>query len=154
MVRILTACKHGLVRSVGLADVLKLHFEHNIYVAAGHGEAWCLPAFDAVCAGNGLVHVPWGGTDDFAPPGAPRVPYRLGPVHPSYGWEPDARWAEYEVGDLAQALRQARAPAAHARSEEFENRFSLEAVGARMRELVLQVARRTPQAHEYLTRCV
>lgn len=26
-IKIVTACKHGLVRSVGLADVLKLHFE-------------------------------------------------------------------------------------------------------------------------------
>jgi predicted protein tyrosine phosphatase len=27
MVKIVTACKQGLVRSVGLADVLKMHFE-------------------------------------------------------------------------------------------------------------------------------
>ena len=27
MIHILTCCKHGLVRSVGLADVLKLHFK-------------------------------------------------------------------------------------------------------------------------------
>ena len=35
-VKILTVCKHGLVRSVGLADVLKLHFEEVDVIPVGY----------------------------------------------------------------------------------------------------------------------
>ena len=38
MSRILTVCKHGLVRSVGLADVLKLHFEPVDVIPVGNAS--------------------------------------------------------------------------------------------------------------------
>ena len=38
MVKILTVCSQGLVRSVGLADVLKLHFEPVDVIPVGYSE--------------------------------------------------------------------------------------------------------------------
>lgn len=131
-------------------EILKLHFDNNIYVSSGHGEAWCLPAFDAKCAGNALVHVPYGGTADFADRDDVRVPFELGPVHSSYHWEPDAQWANYETLALRDALRKAESPAKFGASARFEETFNMRAVGARMLTLALQVAGTVPKAAEYL----
>lgn len=132
-------------------QILKLHFTNNIYVSAGHGEAWCLPAFDAKVAGNRLVHVGFGGTADFAGQGDLGVPWTLGPVHSSYKWEPGAQWAEYDPQDLTAALRAAVPPAQHERPPQFEERFSMRAVGEQMLRNVLQVAEScTPAAADYL----
>jgi glycosyltransferase involved in cell wall biosynthesis len=132
-------------------QILKLHFTNNIYVSAGHGEAWCLPAFDAKVAGNRLVHVSFGGTADFAGPGDVAVLWHLGPVHSSYKWEPGAMWAEYEPVELAAALRAADPPVHHERPPQFEERFSMRAVGEQMLRNVLQVAdERSPPAATYL----
>ena len=130
-------------------QLLKLHFQNNIYVSSGHGEAWCLPAFDAKCAGNRLIHIPWGGSADFDSPSDVRVPYRLEPAHPSYNWGEDARWAEYNVDDLAEALVRAKPPTSYVRSADFEDRFSLASVGLLMRQLVMEVARSAPRARRY-----
>lgn len=122
-------------------DLLRLHFEHDVYVCGSRGEAWCLPAFDAKVAGNRMIHVPWGGTEDFAAPDDIGLAYTLEPVPTSYGWEPKARWATATHGDLVEALRVARPPERFARPERFEERFGLRAVGLQMRESVLRVAR-------------
>lgn len=134
--------------------ILKLHFENTVYVSSSHGEAFSLPAFDAKVAGNALVHVPYGGTADFENPETDeRVPFVMGPVHPSYGWEQDAKWASYQVDDLAVALKRicARAPFAHRRLEAFEKMFGVETVGKRMCQLSLGLVEKThPRAWEYL----
>lgn len=124
----------------GEQRILRLHFDSNIYVASSRGEAWCLPAFDAKLAGNRLVHVPFGGTADFAGPGDVPVPFVMGPVPKSYGWEQDAMWADYQVHALAESLREA----ARSRVDPevpagFEQRFGFEAVGSLMRERVLAI---------------
>lgn len=115
--------------------IVQLHRSSNIYVSASHGEAWHLGAFDAKVAGNQLVHVPWGGTADFCDPTDVEIPFRLEPVPKSYGWEPDARWAAYDVDALTDALRRAVAPTEHMRSSAVE-RASFEKVGKLMRERV------------------
>lgn len=137
-------------------QILKLHFNHNIYVSSSHGEAWNLGAFDAKVAGNVMVHVPYGGTSDFENLDTDvRVPHRIGPVHASYGWETGAEWATYTVEALAEALRQVQAPTAYVRPDRCEERFSMAAVGRRMRDLVLQLVAEThPKAREYLASCV
>lgn len=124
-------------RYLNESQLVKLHYENNIYVSPGHGEAWCLPAFDAVTAGNRLVHVPYGGTADFAQPGDVAVPFELEPVPDSYGWEADAQWAGYQIRDLAAALRAVEAPTKYERTTDFEQRFSMAAVGEQMREAML-----------------
>jgi glycosyltransferase involved in cell wall biosynthesis len=141
--------------------ILKLHFDNTVYVCSSHGEAWALPAFDAKVAGNALVHVPYGGTADFVDPEVDvAVPYTVtGLVPPSYGWSPDARWAEFRTEDLATALkhvalRREGNQVVFQRPPRFEERFSMSAVGATMRKLVLALVREThPRAAEYLGRC-
>lgn len=135
--------------------LLKLHFDNNIYVCSSHGEAWCLPAYDAKCAGNRLVHVPYGGTEDFAEPGRGdlEVPFRLAPVHASYGWPEDCQWADYDVDALAVALQHAHAPEEYVRSARFSETFSLQAVGKQMRALLLDTLDSVPKARAYLEAC-
>jgi hypothetical protein len=124
------------------SEILKFHYENNIYVSASRGEAFCLPAFDAKIAGNRMVHVPFGGTADFAAPDDVDVPFSADELVPkSYGWEPGAKWARFSVEHLANALRRAAAPAVFARPAGFE-RFELERVGRLMRERVIAVLKR------------
>lgn len=137
--------------------ILKLHYDNTIYVCSSRGEAFALPAFDAKVAGNALVHVPYGGTADFENPETDeRVPFGMEPVHESYGWEPEAKWASYHLQDLGAALRRmaAKGPLAPRRPAGFEKRFSMEAVGQKMRQLALGLVAEThPKAWEYLRRC-
>jgi glycosyltransferase involved in cell wall biosynthesis len=136
-------------------QILKMHFEHNIYVCSSHGEAFCLPAFDAKLAGNAMVHVAHGGTADFEDPDVDvRVPHAAGPVPSSYGWEPGATWASYATQAMRDALREVKAPESFRRPPGCES-FSVEAVGTRMRDLALQLVSQThPRAAEYLRSCV
>ncbi len=124
------------------AEILRLHFQSNIYVSASLGEAWNLGAFDAKVAGNRMVHVPFGGTEDFAAPGDVAVPYGLGLVPAEYQWEPGARWAEYRVEDLAESLKAATVPAKFERGASLDSsEFAI--VGALMRgraEAVMRAA--------------
>ncbi len=132
-------------------QILKLHFQNNIYVSAAHGEAWCLPAFDAKVAGNRVVHVPFGGTADFCEPTDVAVPFTMGLVDPTYGWEPEARWASYLPEELERALLWAEPPRSFTRSPGFEERFRVDKVGQLMLEAVLDVAERfKPEAAAYL----
>lgn len=121
-------------RKLSAADIMVLHKNHNIYVSPSHGEAWDLPAFDAKCAGNRLVHVGYGGSEDYAEPGDVTVPHAMGPVHPGYGWETDAQWAVYELDALVEALRAARPPGERVHPPTYYHRFSRFAVGMRMHE--------------------
>lgn len=129
-------------------QILKLHFMNNIYVAASHGEAFCLPAFDAKCAGNALVHVAYGGTDAFHDEHRDvKVPYYMGPVDKSYKWEDDAQWASFDLEALTQALREAKAPEAYTLTTQFRQRFHESSVGALMAERIMSVA--SPEVAEY-----
>ncbi len=120
-------------------QILRMHYYNNIYVAPSHGEAWCLPAFEASLAGNALVYTPTGGIMDFAAP--TDIPITLTdsvPVPRSYNWESDARWAGYDLSSLVAALQRASAPRSHQGQD--LSRFSSEAIGALMRERVLASA--------------
>lgn len=119
------------------SKILKLHFDHNLYVSASHGEAWNLPAFEAKLAGNRLVHVPWGGTADFCEPEDVAVPFGMEPVLPIYGWEPDAQWASFTVDALAAALAKAQPPSTFSRPSHYERVFGIDAVGRKMAALVV-----------------
>lgn len=130
--------------------IIQLHFVNNIYVCASHGEAWCLPAFEAKLSGNTLVHVPFGGTADFCTEGDVSVPYELGPVPSSYNWEPDAKWAQYRQSDLVAALKQAEVPERFQFPEGFDQRFSSRVVGHKMRAAILEMTDRLhPPASAY-----
>jgi glycosyltransferase involved in cell wall biosynthesis len=119
-------------------EIVELHRQNNIYVSAGAGEAWDLPAFDAKCAGNRLVYVGFGGPQEYAEDSDVRVPWTdYEPVHPDYGWEPDAQWARVEIEQIAAALKKAKAPERRVHPPGFNLRYGRAAVGAKMRSLVL-----------------
>ncbi len=130
-----------LVDKVSDEEIVELHRQNNIYVSASHGEAWDIPAFEAKCAGNALVHVGYGGSADYAAAsdrGDVWIPHRMGPVPKVYGWE-DSRWAEYWFEDLVQALKRAAPPRRRVHPRDFNNRFSSHAVGEKMAERILRV---------------
>ncbi len=133
-------CLHEHIKLIGgrvdRSMILKLHAENNIYVSSSHGEAFNLSAYDAKLAGNRLVHVPWGGTADLAADGDVAVPYQMGPVNSSYKWEHGSLWAIYEDRHLADAMLAAEAPAGFATPTWYQERFSMAAVGKKMRDLV------------------
>lgn len=116
----------------------KIHQENNIYVSASHGEAWDVPAFEAVCAGNRLLYT-WGGPEDFAQPGDLQFPYHLAPCHQQYLWEHDAKWADIELDDLVETLRLAKAPERRRHPSTLYPRFGQFAVGERMRDALVEV---------------
>lgn len=118
------------------SQIVGLHMKNNIYVSASHGEALGLPAFDAKRAGNRLVYIPWGGLLEFAADDDLKVPCELVEVHPSYRWEHGARWASARIEDLSAALLAATPPPSFAAPPHLAQRFSPEAVGARMRALL------------------
>jgi len=118
------------------SQIVGLHLENNIYVSASHGEAWGLPSCDAKLAGNRLVYVGFGGVCDFAADEDILVPHELEPVHESYRWEHGARWAGYQLSDLVEGLQRARLPEHFSRPPGFEEKFSMRAVGEKMRILV------------------
>jgi glycosyltransferase involved in cell wall biosynthesis len=134
-------------------QILKLHFDNNIYVSASHGEAWNLGAFDAKVAGNTLVHVPWGGTSDFDDVGRDAiVPYHMAQVHSSYRWEAGAQWAEYDFEDLVSAVKDTQS-ATYARSSKFDHLFSLKNVGSQIKQNVLDLLEQNnPVAHTELSK--
>jgi glycosyltransferase involved in cell wall biosynthesis len=122
--------------------IVELHRQNNIYVSASHGEAWDIPAFEAKCAGNRLVHVGYGGSAEYASDTDDIwVPYTMGSAHPAYGWG-EARWAEYKFDDLVCALQRAEPPARRVHPPEFNGRFSVHAVGELMKQRVLDLASR------------
>lgn len=127
------------------SKIVELHYRNNIYVSSSHGEAFNLSAYDAKLAGNNLVYVPWGGVCDFASARDIAVPCKMGDAHPSYKWEHGAQWAAYQIEDLAEGLRRAEVPEKFERPADFEERFSMRAVGQRMRKLVEMAAPALPE---------
>lgn len=123
--------------------IAKLHHLNNIYVSAGHAEGWDYPAFDAVSAGNRLVAVGYGGPRDFRRYEDVLLarPLRFTAAHPGYGWEPEAKWASYDVEQLSQLMLRAELPERRAHPREALRVFSAESVGKLMRTLVVSLAR-------------
>lgn len=134
--------------------ILELHYRNNIYVSSSHGEAWCLPAFEALLSGNALVTVPYGGICDFMPAdGDPKLsvvaPTGLAPVPASYHWPAETRWCGYTIEALATALRRAAAPEI-AELPEALKRFEIGQVSKQLRQLVIEhVGRVSPAAMMY-----
>ncbi len=120
-------------------QMTQLHRLHNIYVSAAHAEGWDYPAFDATTAGNALVHVGFGGSEDYTEAERDlRVSFREGPVHPDYQWEAEATWAEYDMSELVRVLTEATAPARRY-CVGFGKRFGMKAAGNAMVEHLVEL---------------
>lgn len=125
-------------RPVNRKGIVRLHFENNIYVCPSRGEAFCLPAFEAKLAGNRMIHVPWGGTTDFASPWDLQIEYDLLPVDKTYRWPEGSLWAVPRRHSLERCLSTACPPDDYSGDNDL-SAFSSEKVGARMRESVSRV---------------
>ena len=126
------------------SEVLRLHYDSNIYVACSRGEAYCLPAFDAKVAGNRLVYVGFGGVQDFASEDDVTVPFEMRPIDRAYGWEEEASWAYAKPEDIAEAMASVAPPSAYGRSHALDARRMRE-VGLLMKERVEVVRRRASE---------
>lgn len=90
------------------ADIVKLYEKANVYVSASRGEGFDLPCFQAALAGRTIVTTDSGGPRDFVS-GSDFVVFRKGsvPIHPAYRYGDGARHADYDVDELAAAMRAA-----------------------------------------------
>ncbi|MFA5759038.1 MAG: glycosyltransferase [Clostridia bacterium] len=91
-----------------LAD---LHNNCTTYVATSHGESWCMPAVDAICAGNKVVAPRLGGFVDYV---GPECGYLLNTyLGPAYGerrtvprlYTSNDHWYNIDVLQLQEVLR-------------------------------------------------
>jgi len=130
-------------------QILKLHFENNIYLGPSCGEAWCLPAFEAKIAGNMVIHTPYGGTADFCDEGDAALSYEMEEVPETYGWPKGSKWARPSQQELERILLGCSAPKSYARSPRFTSSYNSIAVGAQMRDRLIEIFGGTPGG-EYL----
>lgn len=130
-------CVRIISEKISEEDIRLTHQKNNIYVSPSCGEAWDIPAFDAKLAGNRLMHVGFGGSEEYAEPGDEQIPYTLGPVHPGYGWEPDAKWADVRTDTMAGAFQRVQPPTVRRVPSNYVRRFGYAAVGRKMEESIL-----------------
>lgn len=132
-------------RYVSDQGIAEIHLQNDIYVSASHAEGWDYPAFDAVSIGNRLIHVGFGGSEDYAPADSVQIAWEPGPVDPAYEWG-DAQWAHFSLEALAAALSHARvAPPPAAVPVESVLRYRTADIGALMARHVRELAAATGQ---------
>lgn len=136
-------------------EIGNVHRVNNIYVTASHAEGWDYPAFDAALAGNAIVHVGNGGSEDYwKPEWGESIPFEIGFVDPGYvdriGWHPDSRWANPAFNDIVAALQRAKPPGSRQARPELD-RYHAGNIGKLMLRLVEQLAsERCPALREAL----
>ena len=128
-------------------EIMKLHATCDCFVSASCGEAWCIPAFDAMAMGKTPIVTKWGGFTDY--------------VDNEVGWLVDCNmqqafsggglfanmnsgheeWAVVNIRKMQRAMREAyennslREQKSQAGIEKAKL-FSYEAIGPRMKELL------------------
>ena len=126
----------------------------DVYLAPSRGEGFCRPAAEAMAAGRPVIATGYGGPADFVDGAVGRalawreveVPAEARREAPA---PPGARWAEPDLDDLVDALREAHADPALRRArgaaarERARERFDHRAVARRALERMAQV---TPRA--------
>lgn len=122
-------------------DIRLLHEKNNIYISAGLGEAWDIPAFEAKLSGNRMVFVGYGGPSEYATWEDVKVKWdKKTLVHPGYLWEPDARWAQVSLDSFSKALRDVKPAGYRMVPSNFVRRFSRHAVANLMEAAVKELA--------------
>jgi hypothetical protein len=129
-------------RTLREVDIARLHHMNNIYVSPSHAEGWDYPAFDAVSAGNSLIHVGYGGSEDYASDSSSpvtRLQFSETEVDADYNWERGSRWADYPIEELEAALVRTEPPRARAHPRAF-SKYTEENVGKLMRRYIAEAA--------------
>ena len=135
-------------------DVEALHRRGNCYVSLHRGEGWGYPLFEAAGRGTPVVATGFAGPLDYlGDEPSTLVPYQLTPVRQPYVYyHPQMRWADPDVAQAVCRLRwvyehrdDARAVAARLAAR-IQTAYSLDAVGTRARDRLLQILKRTQPA--------
>lgn len=132
------------------ADILELHGRSDCFVTATHGEAWNLPAFDAMLAGRHVIATSCCGHDEFLydtsadlVPSSPTIAsvdvrvrseghgLELATIGPQ-GLDARSTWREPNLGELATAMARAFEHGTRTLNISYDpiERYGYEAVGA------------------------
>ena len=128
-------------------EIVDMHAMGNCYVNTSHGEAWELSCYDALSAGNHLIHTGWGGSEDYAVEPMPGLRLWDGKstevCHPDYRWGP-SRWAKVDIGAIELAYRVAYFDSHRVRSKPPVH-HTTDSVGATCRKLILDCCHLTEE---------
>lgn len=126
-------------------SMVPVHRENDVFVTSTCGEAWGMPAFDAVVAGNLVLGPRWGGLAEYLPERG-ELPYALEDVHPSYALplgRVKGKWArvdEYALEDrMKRMLLGLESTEGEPYSEENFSRQDPMVVGQKIRRVVESV---------------
>ncbi len=140
-----------IFEKVSEADLIEIHRRNNIYVSAASGEAWDIPAFEAKVAGNRLVHIGYGGSEEYADThNDVRVDSKMGNVHSGYLWEQDAQWAVTTVEKLGAAMKRAHPVSRRVLSPNLVQICGRAQVGREMYDSIVDLAKKLGCAKELL----
>jgi len=117
-------------------DLARLYRECDVYVSTGRAEGFDLPAFDAKLSGMRMVYANSGGPEMFHQEGSDVVieTTLCAPFHPMYDACPQATWANFTAGDVAEALVEAYTRRDRVVPAFDRSRYTMKAVGAVMRQ--------------------
>lgn len=94
-------------------DMMRLHASMDCYVSPSFGEAWGIPAFDAMAMGKTPIVTAWGGYTEYVTNDSGwLIPYRMSPVFGMTETFQDLytgheQWADIDVLALCKAMREA-----------------------------------------------
>lgn len=99
----------------------------DCYVSAHRGEGFGLPIAESLLSGRSVIGTGWSAPAEYAAGLFRPVKYTLQPPH-GMEWQPfytsDQRWAQADIDDLAQAMRDADAGKLEYSAERIRERFS------------------------------
>lgn len=98
-----------VTRRLSPEEMVGLHAACDVYVSASRGEGLDLPSFAAKLSGRRVVTTASGGPEDFLDPDVDIVVPATGtvPADPAYKWGEGADYVDYDVDELARAMRRA-----------------------------------------------
>lgn len=120
-----------------------LYSDKHVYVSSGRAEGFDLPAFDAKVVGLRMVYASEKGPPDFCTPGDVRVAADLRSAPPpQYNMPEGTMWRSPDVGEYADALREAvrRVREEPSDSPLDTTRFKIDAVGQVLKREVVRLA--------------
>ncbi len=132
-------------------QIESLHATGDIFVSASHGEAWCLPAVDALGFGNPVIGPDYGAFKDYVVEDANGI-LVSGMMSPVMGvmeaprglYTSDELWFNIDIGHLSEAMRVAYDNTNGVFGDDYKIKnhhsvkanYSREVVGNRMKEVL------------------
>jgi ADP-heptose:LPS heptosyltransferase/2-polyprenyl-3-methyl-5-hydroxy-6-metoxy-1,4-benzoquinol methylase len=133
------------------AEITALHARGDCYVSLHRGEGWGYPLFEAACRGTPVIATGYAGPLDYLKPQEHHlVRYELRRVQQPYVYyHPSMQWAEPDVAHAVERLqwvythRDVAKEQATKAAEHLQQAYSLEAIGTRARDRLVQLLQRT-----------